>query len=146
LPLAIRLFLRKAKLSDSEKISDLLTQLGYSVKKEFIAEKLLEFRDDNDEKLVVAAANKIVVGFISIHFIPQIALPGQFARISYFCVDEAHRNKNIGNQLESYCEKIARKRGCDRIELHCHKRRTQAHRFYKAQGYEESPKYFVKML
>ena len=37
-----------------------------------------------------------------------------------------------------------RERGCDRIEVHCHERRVDAHRFYYRQGYEESPKYLMK--
>ena len=42
--------------------------------------------------------------------------------------------------------RLAVKRGCDRIELHCHARRTNAHGFYARLGYTESPKYFVKSL
>jgi GNAT superfamily N-acetyltransferase len=138
--------IRKAKLSDSTIIADLLNQLGYSTKKECIYDKLKLFRQDPDEKLFVAVENDIVLGFISIHFIPQIALTGDFARISYFCVDEKNRNNKIGSKLEAYCEKIARERKCDRIELHCHARRERAHIFYQNHGYTESPKYFIKML
>ena len=87
-----------------------------------------------------------VVAFISIHYIPQIALPGDFARISYFAVDEKYQNKGIGELMEKYCEQEALARGCDRIELHSHSRRIGAHRFYAKLGYEESPKYLMKKL
>jgi GNAT superfamily N-acetyltransferase len=138
--------IRKAKLSDSPFIAELLDQLGYPIKKEYIYNKLQKYKHDSDEKLFVAVGNGSVLGFISIHFIPQIALPGDFARISYFCVDDKMRYNKIGSKLEAYCEKIAKERGCDRIELHCHARRKPAHRFYRNHGYIESPKYFVKML
>jgi hypothetical protein len=32
------------------------------------------------------------------------------------------------------------------MEVHCHSRRSEAHRFYARQGYIESPKYLMKML
>jgi|WetSurMetagenome_2_1015567.scaffolds.fasta_scaffold204500_2 GNAT superfamily N-acetyltransferase len=141
-----RIYIRKSRLSDCTRIADLLGQLGYPADEIFIYKKLKLFRNDPDETVVVAEVGGRVVGFISMHFIPQIALSGSFARISYLCVDEKHRGKNIGGKLEIYCEKIARKKGCDRIELHCHERRKQAHEFYGKQGYGESPKYFIKLL
>ncbi|AHB70531.1 hypothetical protein P262_03037 [Cronobacter malonaticus] len=56
------------------------------------------------------------------------------------------RSKGIGRLLESEGETLARARGCDRIEVHCHSRRSDAHRFYYRQGYTESPKYLCKSL
>jgi GNAT superfamily N-acetyltransferase len=138
--------LRRARLSDCAKIADLLVQLGYPAREDFIYKKLKLFRNDPDEEVVVAVVSGRVVGFISVHFIPQIALNGSFTRISYLCVDEKHRGKTVGGKLEAYCEKMAHKKGCDRIELHCHERRKQAHEFYRNQGYGESPKYFIKLL
>ncbi|WZB65004.1 GNAT family N-acetyltransferase [Achromobacter xylosoxidans] len=49
-----------------------------------------------------------------------------------------------GRALEEAAEALARARGCDRIEVHCHERRVDAHRFYHRQGYAESPKYLMK--
>jgi GNAT superfamily N-acetyltransferase len=138
--------LRKATLADADRIADLLTQLGYPGTKEFIREKIAQLSSYPDDELVVAVEGGYVVGFVSLHFIPQIALPGAFARISYLCVDENSRSKGIGGLLESYCERAATVRGCDRIELHCHSRRERAHRFYYRQGYQESPKYLMKKL
>jgi GNAT superfamily N-acetyltransferase len=138
--------IRKATVSDSTRIVDLLNQLGYPGTEQFITKKILQLTGDPDEELLVAAEDGEVLGFISIHFVPQIALPGAFARISYLCVDEKARGRGIGRQLESYCENLARNRNCDRIELHCNYRRKRAHRFYYRQGYEESPKYLMKKL
>ncbi|MFD2838943.1 GNAT family N-acetyltransferase [Azotobacter vinelandii] len=65
----------------------------------------------------------------------------------FFCVDEASRGSGVGAALESYATELAIARGCDRMEVHCHSRRTDAHRFfYHRQGYEESPKYLIKSL
>jgi GNAT superfamily N-acetyltransferase len=138
--------IRKAIEVDASVIAGLLTQLDYKITPEQVLVKLGRMMDDTDEIIAVAENDEIVIAVISIHFIPQIAVQGDFARISYFSVDEHYRSNGIGKQLEEYCEKEARLRGCDRIEVHCHQRRTDAHRFYLRQGYTESPKYFMKLL
>jgi hypothetical protein len=46
--------------------------------------------------------------------------------------------------LEAEITVQAQRRQCDRIEVHCHSRREDAHRFYYRQGYFESPKYLIK--
>jgi GNAT superfamily N-acetyltransferase len=87
-----------------------------------------------------------ILGFISLHFIPQIALEGDFARISYFAVERRAHGGGIGRQMEEHCTRLAMEKGCQLIEVHCHTRRSQAHSFYFRQGYEESPKYLIKKL
>ena len=138
--------IRKATTADADRIADLLTQLGYPGTEGLIREKIVQLDRHTDAELVVAIEDGEVLGFISIHFIPQIALPGSFARISYLCVDERARGGGIGKHLEAYCEQLAGERDCDRIEVHCHSRRKRAHDFYYRQGYEESPKYLMKKL
>lgn len=138
--------IRKAVIEDWKQISSLLDQLEYSNTESFIKEKLEVFlRDPNEELLVFEESNQ-VIAFISMHFIPQLALKGDFARISYFAVDQHIRSKGLGRKIEEYCTNLAIEKKCDRIEVHCHSRRTDAHRFYMRQGYSESPKYFIKML
>lgn len=138
--------IRPATPADADRVAGLLTQLGYPGTEKFIQEKVVELSRHPDAVLAVAAERGEVLGFISLHFIPQLGLAGAFARISYLCVDESARGKGIGARLVSYCERLARDRGCDRIELHCHSCRERAHRFYQGQGYQESPKYLVKKL
>lgn len=142
----MKIGIRKAEVNDWEQIVLLLNQLDYPNTKDFIKEKIETFLKDANEELLVYEEEKIVIAVISIHFIPQLALRGDFARISYFAVDSNVRSKGIGSEIEDYCTKLATKRNCDRIEVHCHSRRKDAHRFYFRQGYTESPKYFIKML
>nr|WP_199162253.1 GNAT family N-acetyltransferase [Elizabethkingia sp. ASV34] len=139
--------IRTIKESDHGVISDLLSQLGYPDTERFIKEKIRTLLENPNEYLVVIEnENEHVFGFISVHIIPQIALEGDFARISYFAVDENYRSLGAEKILEEYCTKIAKERNCDRIEVHCHTRREKAHLFYYRQGYEESPKYLMKKL
>ncbi len=138
--------IRKAVTGDWKSISALLDQLGYPDTERFIKDKLEKLLAHPDEEVLVYEWEGAVAAFASLHIIPQIGLEGDIARISYFAVDEPVRSRGIGKEIEEYCVEAARKRGCDRIEVHCHARRVDAHRFYERQGYQESPKYFVKEI
>lgn len=138
--------IRAAIKSDSEAISALLDSLGYTGNDSFLPGRIEQLISHPDEELLVVVDERQVKAVISVHFIPQLALAGDFARISYFCVADKARGQGIGAQLDEYVTELARRKGVDRIEVHCSSRRTDAHRFYFRQGYEESPKYLLKML
>jgi len=138
--------IRSARLSDGPAIEQLLDQLGYTGTGLFLPQKLVWMLADPDERILVYETTAGVVAFVSVHFIPQIAVAGDFARISYFSVDDSVRGQGIGREMEEYVAMLAKERGCDRIEVHCHERRVDAHRFYFRQGYEEVPKYLMKRL
>ncbi len=136
--------IRPGQVEDSPAIAALLTDLGYPVTATAIPQRLGPLLVHPDAALLVATEHDAVVGLISLHFIPQLALPGDCCRISYFCVAPEARGQGVGAALEAAAWELARSRGCDRLEVHCHSRRTLAHRFYHRQGYTESHKYFVK--
>jgi GNAT superfamily N-acetyltransferase len=139
--------IRLGQAADAWGISRLLTQLEYPGTESFIASRLTTLLADPAEVFLVwAEPAGQIRAFLSLHFIPQIALKGDFARISYFAVDESARSHGIGAQLEAEATRLARERGCALIEVHCHTRRTRAHEFYARQGYAESPKYLIKKL
>ncbi|MBD1909487.1 GNAT family N-acetyltransferase [Leptolyngbya sp. FACHB-8] len=138
--------IRSALPSDSTTIAELLTSLDYPGTEAFIDTRIKQLLSHPDAVLLVAAEGSAVLGFVSLHFIPQIALEGDFCRISYFCVAETARSQGIGAMLEAEITAQAQQRRCDRIEVHCHSRREAAHRFYHRQGYTESPKYLMKSL
>lgn len=138
--------IRKAILADQSAISMLLDQLGYPGTEAFLSQNLAVMLNQSSSEVLVYELDGKIAGFIAIDFIPQLATKGDFARISCFAVDETIRSKGVGRLLEDHCTRLAHERNCDRMEVHCHSRRVDAHRFYERQGYEESPKYFRKML
>ena len=139
--------IRPAGLRDAPAIARLLGQLGYPVSEELVWRKLALLLESNGEDFLVGEGDgENVVGFLAMHYIPQLAMEGAFARISYLCVDENARGQGIGTQLEKEACRLAVLKSCDRLELHCHSRRTHAHRFYARRGYVESPKYFAKTV
>jgi GNAT superfamily N-acetyltransferase len=137
--------IRHAQPADTAAIRVLIAQLDYDPPAR-LEEKIRRLSAHPDEVLLVYELDTEVVAFLSLHFIPQIAVAGDFARISYFAVKDNIRSHGIGQQLEAHITRLACERNCDRIEVHCHTRRTDAHRFYERQAFEESPKYFIKTL
>ncbi|SER49007.1 GNAT family N-acetyltransferase [Myroides profundi] len=138
--------IRKMEINDADVVANLLEQMGYPNTLGFLPHRIAEMNNCEREALLVVEDEGQVIAFISVHFIPQIALEGDFARISYFAVDQNIRSKGVGRLVEEHVTALAKSRGCDRIELHSHSRRTDAHRFYFRQGYEDVPKYLVKYL
>jgi GNAT superfamily N-acetyltransferase len=152
--------IRLATAADAGGISRLLTQLEYPGTEDFITSRLETMLADPAETLLVWAEQpaasssgpntpverEVILATLSLHFIPQLALKGDFARISYFAVDKDARSRGIGAGLEAEATRLARERGCALLEVHCHTRRNRAHEFYARQGFEESPKYLIKRL
>jgi len=136
--------IRPAHKQDAPIISNLLSQMDYPNIENFLAKKIESLAESPLDYNLVLEDNESIIGFMSLHIIPQIALDYNFLRISYLVVDQNCRSKGAGKFLENYAEHLAKENNCDRIELHSHFRREKAHQFYYRQGYEESPKYLMK--
>ncbi|WP_080890639.1 MULTISPECIES: GNAT family N-acetyltransferase [Pseudomonadaceae] len=138
---------RDARRTDASAIARLLGELGYPANDDVIERRLQQHLNHADACLLVAEGGEgQLLGFISLHFIVQLALEGDFCRISYLCVDSTARSQGTGERLVQAAEQRARARGCDRMELHCDVRREGAHRFYARLGYEDAPRYFRRPL
>lgn len=138
--------IRLAQWEDTETICYLLKQMGYSQPLKVVQEQFQILSKDPNAITLVAADDLKVYGVLSLYFIPQIALQGEFAKICYLCVDEKMLSKGVGHLLVQEAERLAKQRGCDRMELHSGIQRPLAHQFYLREGYVEAPKYFRKAL
>jgi ribosomal protein S18 acetylase RimI-like enzyme len=138
--------IRKATLADQAGLSNLLNQLGYPGTEVFLSKNLEKMLGQPQSEVLVYELDGKVLGFIAFDFLTQLVVKGDFARISCFAVDETARGMGVGKALEEHFTNLAIARKCDRIEVHCHSRRVDAHRFYYRQGYHESPKYLMKSL
>jgi GNAT superfamily N-acetyltransferase len=138
--------IRNATYIDAPAIKLLLEALGYKASMSLLVDQLETMFGTGDHQLFVYELRKEVVGFISVHFMPQLAIDGGLALITYLSVDVALRDHGIGQTLEEYVCERARLRKCERIQVHCADWRVPAHRFYEQQGYQEYPKYFSKRL
>jgi len=140
------MYIRHATYKDAPAIKLLLDGLGYKTSTSLLIDQLeLKFGKDGHEVFVYELKRE-VVGFVSVHFMPQLAFDGGLVFISYLSVDESVKGQGVEKALEEYVVKEARLRKCDRIQVHCMDWRVPAHLFYVQQGYQESPKFFSKRL
>jgi ribosomal protein S18 acetylase RimI-like enzyme len=136
--------IRETLIEDTPIIAELLLQMGYPQNLGVLEKKIERLIEDNNEVFLVAEVNQQVCAFIAMHFVPQLAVEGDYARVSYFCVDEKYRSLKIGKTLLNHVENMARDRKCDRVELRSADYRKDAHRFYLNNDYIDSPKFFIK--
>jgi N-acetylglutamate synthase-like GNAT family acetyltransferase len=140
------MLIRKATYHDAPVIKLLLETLGYTSRLSLLVNQLDTRFDKEDHQAFVYELRREVLGFISIHYLPQLAFEGELVVISYLAVDEGVKNHDIGMALEQYITDQAKKRKCERIQVHCLEWRAKEDQFYKQQGYQEYPKYYTKRL
>ena len=142
----MKLNIRHATYRDAPAIRLLLETLGYKTSISLLISQIENLFGQNDHQVFVCELNNNVAGFISVHYMPQLAFNGELVFISYLSVDESEKNQGIAKSLEEYVSLQAAKRKCDRIQVHCSDGRTPEHKFYEQQGYQEYPKYYTKRL
>jgi N-acetylglutamate synthase-like GNAT family acetyltransferase len=138
--------IRNATYHDAPFIKGLLATLGYITNLSLLVDQLDRLFGTEDDHVYVCERDKEVIGFVAVHFLPQLAFDGGIAIISYLSVDETKKDQDIATALEQYVNEQARKRKCERIQVHCAEWRAVAHQFYLKQSYQEYPKYFTKRL
>jgi GNAT superfamily N-acetyltransferase len=138
--------IRNATYRDAPEIKTLLEALGYKTNTILLISQLENLFGQKDHQVIVYELDNVAVGFVSVHYLPQLGFGGEIAIISYLSVDEGFNDKGIDKELEGYITRQAVKRKCDRIQVHCSDWRTPAHRFYKEQGYQDYPNYYTKRL
>lgn len=138
--------IREATYKDAPQIRVLLKELGYEATVSKLIMMIETLFNGKEHELLVAVSGGDVVGFLSAHYVPQLGLDGDLVLVSYFAVDESARRTGVGKALEEQLVVRARKRFCNRIELHCSVKREVANRFYRELGYTEFPTYFSKKL
>lgn len=102
---------------------------------------------DPGNELVVAEADGRVVGVMQLTYIPSISRDaGTRLLVEAVRVDAALRGAGLGTRLMEHAHERGRARGCTLAQLTSDKRRPDAHRFYRALGYEQSHEGFKRAL
>jgi hypothetical protein len=136
------MIIRKAIIKDVNPIRDLLDKLGYFTKLSILEEQVKDIEDSRENKILVAEQDEEVLGFASVHFIPQLGFDGGLAIITFFSVSGIR----VAKELETHITQLAYEHQCDRIQVHCAHFRKDDHKFYMGQGYRPYPDYFSKRL
>jgi GNAT superfamily N-acetyltransferase len=94
--------------------------------------------DDRNE-LIVAVDGDEVIGTCQLTFIPGLSRNGaERMLIEAVRIDARRRGQGLGGELIRWTIERARERGCAIVQLTTDKRRTDAHRFYAALGFDAS--------
>lgn len=100
---------------------------------------LAEITSMTGHELLVAEEDSVVVGTMVLLVVPNLshgALP--WAIVENMVVDQEYRRRGIGRVLMEYAIARARQAGCYKVQLFSHKKRRQAHKFYRSLGFETS--------
>lgn len=108
--------------------------LGYECGEEFVLNRLKNI-DEKREAVFAAEIDGTVVGFIhaeiynTLYFKSMINILGLAVSVEY-------RRQGIGRALISYAENWAKEQGINIVRLNSGNSRKEAHKFYKAMGYD----------
>jgi GNAT superfamily N-acetyltransferase len=92
---------------------------------------------DPNQRLIVAERDAQVIGVLQLSFIPGLTRRGMWrGQIEGVRVAADERASGIGRAILVWAIEECRKRGCGLVQLTSDKRRSGAHRFYEALGFE----------
>lgn len=139
--------LRPASLADTDAVYGLIGELK---QKEYdrnaFAAGFAANLNNPQQRYQLAEVNGEIVGLIGIQIMFPLNLNCWIGEIQELVVLPQMRGLNVGQRLLAWAEDEARQNGASLMELSSGKVRTDAHRFYQREGYEQSHFRFKKTL
>jgi GNAT superfamily N-acetyltransferase len=126
--------IRAASASDADAIAGLMEQLGYVVSGEEARRRMTAVAAASGAVLV-AAIGREIVGCAQV-VIEQRLAEGLYGEIVSLVVDLRRRGEGIGGHLIGAAREWAGSQGASRLRVRCNVKRTEAHAFYAACGFE----------
>jgi len=142
--------IRSAQFFDCPALADLLREVGWfaainskspSEATAHVEAHLAECLADESHAIYVGVdENANLAGYVSVHWLAYLFLPGPEGYISELFVRPGARGQGIGAALLEAVKQDASERGCHRLSLLNNKKRESYERsFYKKNGWEERP-------
>jgi GNAT superfamily N-acetyltransferase len=139
--------IRPANPDDAELVAALLTELDYPTTPGEARARLAKFHSRTDcRALVVTDEREQPIALASAQVYPSLERDAPSGTITAFVVSKSARRGGVGRTLVGAIESYLREQGCVRVTVGSHLRRTDAHAFYEALGYERSGFRFARML
>ncbi|MGC5325737.1 GNAT family N-acetyltransferase [Brevibacillus sp. SYSU BS000544] len=138
--------IRKAKMQDSKRLSELMAQLSRHEVSEQEMMNRIEFVESSPfDSLYVWEENERIYGVMSYRIRENIEDVTKYGEISSIVVDQEARRKGVGRQLMEYADHLAKEQGCIGTWLVSgFGREEEAHQFYKDLGFNITGYRFVK--
>jgi GNAT superfamily N-acetyltransferase len=144
-PIGAPLIFRRARMGDLGVIVRLLADDPIGRMRESSAAELDEryakafaaIEQDPNQLLAVAERDGEIVGTLQLSFIPGLTRQGMWrGQIEGVRVAAAERGGGIGRAMIEWAVGESRRRGCGLVQLTSDKRRSGAHAFYEALGFQ----------
>ena len=144
----MNLTIRRALKTDAESIAQILRNVGWfqhmrRQAPDDTTEKVLEhltmcLADTSHSVYVAETADRGVLGYVNVHWLPYLFLQGPEGYVSELFVGENARGLGVGSKLLQAVEKEARSRGCSRLMLiSSNTRESYSRGFYPKRGWDE---------
>ena len=138
--------IRAVELSDSDALSELMTQLGYPTSDKEMRRRVALIARQPDYHTFVALDGAEIVGMANVYVAHALEMEEAYGQLALLVVHDGARRRGVGKQLVEYGERWLLGRGATRVVLTSGTRRTEAHEFYRAVGYEQTGLRFAKRL
>ncbi|MDM8529313.1 GNAT family N-acetyltransferase [Anaerolineales bacterium HSG24] len=150
--------IRAAQSEDASNLTDLIRGLGifayFESEEEATTMARIEqylhkyLAQENHSIYVVDTEANMIVGYVAVHWLTYLFLPGPEGYITELFILSMYRGKGLGTRLLSEVEIEAKKRGVARLTLiNNNTRESYQREFYKKQGWQarEQMVSFVKL-
>ena len=145
-PAASSVTIREAIALDAGAVAALLGELGYRSSPAQTAERLERIAADPSTWVIVAEVDSELAGLGALHVQNLVERDEPGCQVAGLVVGQRFRRRGIGELLMHALEDEARRRGGKAMVLNTAHRRTDAHAFYEALGYEHTGRRYAKEL
>jgi ribosomal protein S18 acetylase RimI-like enzyme len=140
-PIAVR----KARISDSEGIARLVSDLGYPTTAGQMGKRLELILRDTSYETLVACDDGQIVGFVGIRIGPLYEDDVQYGQIMALTVATEYQRRGIGRILIDAAESSLVARGARVVVVNSANHRSGAHTFYESVGYRFTGRRYKKL-
>ena len=131
------MLIRTVTPQDATGIAALSVELGYSFPAAQTAAHIALLQQSNYDQVYVAVVDEQVIGWIHIFYAVRLEC-GLFCEIGGLIVGRDHQGKGLGKLLVNKAKEWCLSRGCSILRVRSNVKRTDAHEFYQAMGFQKS--------